>query len=114
MGFNDKPQEDDLEKSWDQSVWDLVACIPKGNVTTYGQLARMLGFPRRARHVGFALGHLPEKSDIPWQRVINSSGRISFPEHTPRFHYQKQLLESEGVTFSPAGRISLRQFGWQP
>lgn len=103
-----------MEQSWDDRVWELVACIPKGQVATYGQLARILGFPRRARHVGFALGHLQEGSNVPWQRVINSQGRISFPEHSPRYHYQRLLLEEEGVVFSEKGRINLRQFGWQP
>lgn len=103
-----------LDNGWDDRVYDLVDCIPKGKVATYGQLARMLGHPRRARHVGYALGRTPEAVNIPWQRVINAQGRISFPPDSPRYHYQYQLLEGEGIEFQGNGRINLRIFGWQP
>jgi len=103
-----------LENDWEDRVYHLVECIPKGKVATYGQLARMLGHPRRARHVGYALARTPENRQIPWQRVINAQGRISFPPETPRYHYQYQLLKNEGIEFGKSGRINLRHFGWRP
>jgi len=103
-----------MAPAWDSMVWELVACIPKGKVATYGQLAKMLGFPRRSRHVGFALGNLPEGSPVPWQRVINSQGRISFAEGSLKQFLQRRLLEEEGVDFTVKGAISLKRFGWQP
>ena len=99
---------------WDQRVWELVQQIPPGKVATYGQLAAMLGFPRRSRHVGRALKRSPEGLDLPWYRVLNSSGSISLPLYSEGYHMQRVLLESEGVTFKPNGRLSLKIFQWRP
>ncbi|MFB0536550.1 MAG: MGMT family protein, partial [Anaerolineae bacterium] len=52
-------------------VYRLVSMIPRGKVASYGQIARMLGSPRGARTVGWALHGLPEGTDVPWHRVIN-------------------------------------------
>ncbi|MBT8146233.1 MAG: MGMT family protein, partial [Gammaproteobacteria bacterium] len=56
------------------------------------------------------LKKLPGGSGLPWHRVINSSGRISFPHGSEQYQRQKQLLEAEGVVFVK-GRLSLRSFG---
>lgn len=99
-------------------VWDLVRQVPPGKVTTYGQIARLLGAPEGveertylafgARWVGGAMASCPE--DVPWQRVINSQGEISL---RPGAERQRQLLEEEGVVFSERGRVDLKRFGWQ-
>ncbi|MEE9617532.1 MAG: MGMT family protein, partial [Anaerolineae bacterium] len=60
-----------------ERVYRLVRQVPPGKVTSYGALARMLGRPRAARTIGWALHSLPEGSDVPWHRVINSQGCIS-------------------------------------
>lgn len=73
----------------------------------------MAGFPRRARQVGFALHALPEGSGVPWHRVINAQGRISFPEDSPAYIRQRALLEAEGIEFV-SGSVSLKNFGWPP
>jgi len=99
---------------WDERVRQLVAAIPYGKVATYGQLAAMLGFPRRARHVGFALKRLPEGSGAPWHRVINGRGAISFHPLSAQFHLQKALLEAENVVFRDDDRIDLKVYGWRP
>lgn len=99
--------------SWNQMVWSLVGHIPEGRVTTYGQIAAMLGFPRRARHVGFALNQSPDELPLPWHRVINSRGTISFPPLSSRFLMQKALLEAEGIVFEEQ-RVDLKRFGWRP
>ena len=80
-----------------KSVWSIVAHIPAGCVVTYGQIAAMLGNPRAARTVGWALHSTPDALDIPWHRVINSKGRISTDcgEHSPDL--QRRLLEQENV-----------------
>ncbi len=95
-------------------VWALVARIPEGRVATYGQIAAMLGNPRAARTVGWALHSTPHDVDIPWQRVINSKGRISTDcgEHSPDL--QRLLLEGEGVRFDARGCIDLDEFQWRP
>jgi len=60
-----------------QRVYEIAARIPRGKVVTYGQIAVALGDPRQARTVGWAMRSTPEWLDIPWHRVVNSSGGIS-------------------------------------
>lgn len=62
-----------------QRVWHIVASIPEGYVTTYGEVARLAGSPRAARQVGGVLKRLPEGSTLPWHRVVNRHGDISSP-----------------------------------
>ncbi|CAM2007802.1 methylated-DNA--[protein]-cysteine S-methyltransferase [Acanthopleuribacter pedis] len=100
------------ENSWNERVWQMVAKIPHGRVASYGQIARMLGAPRKARHVGYALAATPKDRTIPWQRVINSRGMISFPVDSHQYRLQKAMLLEEGVVFSDKDRINLRTFGW--
>jgi methylated-DNA-protein-cysteine methyltransferase-like protein len=80
--------------------------VPKGKVTTYGDVAGALGSRRVARQVGFALAALtPKDGTVPWQRVTNSTGRISFRGDLVRADEQRRLLEKEGVRFDDAGRV---------
>lgn len=80
-----------------QEVYRAVKKIPKGKVATYGQIATLISTPRAAQVVGFALRALPKENDVPWQRVINSKGRISI--QNPRWPQSEQarLLEKENV-----------------
>jgi methylated-DNA-protein-cysteine methyltransferase-like protein len=95
-----------------QKIWSTVAMIPKGKIATYGQVARASKLPRQARLVGYALHNLPLGIGVPWQRVINSQGRISFPENSEAFRKQKQLLEKEGILFLK-GKVDLKKYGWK-
>lgn len=98
-------------------VWGSVKRIPRGRVATYGQLAALLGMPRHARQVGYALSATPENMKIPWHRVVNAEGRISLRlKHwdTGSDDLQRILLEAEGVTFDASGRIEMKKFRWQP
>lgn len=88
-------------------VYAVVRTVPAGAVTTYGDVATVLGSPRVARHVGFALAALDDPS-VPWHRVINSRGRISFKGDVGRGRVQRALLEQEGVVFDDAERVDLR------
>src|SRR5262245_28351749 len=99
--------------NFDAAVYRLVALIPPGQVTTYGQIARWLGHPSAARAVGYALHALPAGSDIPWQRVINAAGRVSSRCDSHGEAGQRALLEAEGVQFDAGGSVDLRRFGWQ-
>lgn len=94
-------------------VYALVHQVPCGRVVTYGQVATLLGSPRAARAVGYALRFLPVGSDVPWHRVINHRGEISLrmPAESPRT--QRLRLEAEGITFDAAGRVDLRHYRWQ-
>ena len=98
-------------------VWDLVRRIPVGRVATYGQIAMLLPPPPgvdidayRAfgpRWVGGAMANCPD--DVPWQRVINSQGKIS---ERPGAERQRVLLEEEGVVFVK-DKVDLKKFGWK-
>lgn len=94
-------------------IYEVVRCIPPGKVATYGQVAKMLAQPQAARTVGWAMGAVPEGSDVPWQRVINSRGTISLPPGSPGASLQRALLEDEGVVFDAKGRVNLKVYGWQ-
>ena len=77
-----------------QRVWHIVASIPEGYVTTYGEVARLAGSPRAARQVGGVLKRLPEGSTLPWHRVVNRHGDISLTG--PDLQRQRQALLAEG------------------
>lgn len=96
--------------SWDP-VYRLVKRIPRGHVTTYGELARRLRFRGGARAVGYAMAACPSGRGIPWHRVIGAGGRLIIRE--PYGSLQRRLLESEGVTIEGA-RIDMRRYAWQP
>jgi methylated-DNA-protein-cysteine methyltransferase-like protein len=93
-------------------IWAAVTEIPPGRVASYGQVAEWVGLPGRARLVGKAMKELPERSTIPWYRVLGAGGRISLEGEAGRL--QRELLEAEGVRFTPAGRVDLETSGWKP
>jgi methylated-DNA-protein-cysteine methyltransferase-like protein len=93
-----------------QQVYELVAQIPAGKVATYGQIAAILGNPRAARTVGWALHSLPRGSNLPWQRVVNARGEISTGKTEALPSLQQILLETEGIEFSAANRVDLERF----
>ena len=97
-----------------QKIWAVVRRIPRGQVATYGQVASLAGLPGHARQAGYAMHALPEGSDVPWQRVINARGEVSPRAEAGPEHYQRFLLEEEGVVFDARGRVSLRQYRWEP
>ena len=100
--------------SFFDQVYAVVRQIPSGKVASYGQIAALLGHPRAARTVGWALAALREQQeqDVPWQRVINAQGRVSIRnlEHAPE--EQQMLLEAEGVEFNERGTIDWKRYGW--
>lgn len=85
--------------------------IPRGKVCTYGDVADVAGLPRRARLVGTVLRQTPASRGLPWYRVINASGRISFPAGSDSHVRQRKQLEAEGVDFA-GGRVDLQRYGW--
>jgi len=91
----------------------IVRTVPKGKVVTYGQVAKLAGFPRLARQVGYAMAALPEGSKVPWQRVINAQGRCSQADRGDRLE-QIAILKQEGVTANAEGVIDLNRYRWVP
>jgi methylated-DNA-protein-cysteine methyltransferase-like protein len=104
----------DLSSQRYRQIWRVVERIPPGRVATYGQVAALAGFPGQARQVGYALHALAEGSEVPWQRVINARGEVSRRAEEGWEHYQRHLLEEEGVIFDEAGRVDLASFRWNP
>jgi methylated-DNA-protein-cysteine methyltransferase-like protein len=101
-----------LVKTFTERVYDVVRCIPHGQVVSYGGVAALLGQPRAARGVGQALHALPDGSDVPWWRVINRNGEISIRGVPHGAQLQRTLLRGEGVRFDRRGRIDWKRFGW--
>ena len=116
MGFTSPPNP----TQYNQQVWALVRQIPAGKVATYGTIAGLIPPPQNmnlvdyrgwgARWVGGAMARCP--ADVPWQRVVNSQGKISLKRGGP-YERQQGLLQEEGVVFGPGGRIDLERFGWE-
>ncbi|HVP40258.1 MAG TPA: MGMT family protein [Candidatus Saccharimonadales bacterium] len=114
MAFTSPPDP----AAFDARVYRVVCAIPPGRVMTYGQIAELVGRPAgvaartyagvAARWVGAAMARAPDF--VPWQRVINSQGRIS-PRPGRGPDEQRRLLEAEGVEFSARGRVDLERFG---
>jgi methylated-DNA-protein-cysteine methyltransferase-like protein len=96
--------------SW-TPVYRLIKKIPRGRVTTYGELARALRLPGGARAVGYAMAATPKGQGIPWQRVIGAGGKIRMPE--PHASLQRRLLESEGVAMN-GNSLDMSLYGWSP
>ena len=113
MQFTSPPNPQEFH----QRVWQLVRRVPRGKVATYGQIALMLPPPDgvdfesyRAfgpRWVGGAMAACPD--DVPWQRIINSQGKISERPGAPK---QRQLLEEEGIEFVK-DKVDLKKYGWR-
>ena len=96
-----------------ERIWAVVRRIPAGRVATYGQVARIAGLGGAARLVGYALHALPESNHrVPWQRVINSQGRVSQRGLGGPELVQRRLLEREGVKFDLRERVDLAKYGW--
>lgn len=100
-------------ETFKEAVWQVIAQIPEGKISTYGQVAHLAGFPNLARAVGRTLSQLPEGTKLPWHRVINAQGRISFPADSTAYLEQTNRLENEGIVFLN-GKIRLKQYQWQP
>lgn len=97
-----------------EAIYQALQQVPHGKVVTYGQLARLAGLGRAARLVGSTLRKLPKDSRLPWYRVINAQGKISFPEDHPGYQRQRSRLLKEGVCFGNNGKVDLKVFLWRP
>jgi methylated-DNA-protein-cysteine methyltransferase related protein len=96
-----------------EKIYAVVRRIPAGKVATYGQVAAVAGLAGKARLVGYALFKVQIAGDIPWQRVVNARGEISYsPARDGADHIQKNLLEQEGVEFNKQGKINLQLYRW--
>ena len=96
-----------------ERVWDVVAQIPPGKVTTYGDIAEHLGARSSARTVGWAL-NAAMGSGLPCHRVVNRFGALSGKRYFEGPHVMEERLRSEGITFTDDGHVDLEQHRWTP
>ncbi|HEY7530075.1 MAG TPA: methylated-DNA--[protein]-cysteine S-methyltransferase [Gemmatimonadota bacterium] len=94
-----------------ERVYERVREIPHGRVATYGQIAALLGSPRAARTVGWAMRALTDGSGVPWHRVVDAAGRIRLGSRGGAAALQAALLRREGVHVD-ADAVDLARFGW--
>jgi methylated-DNA-protein-cysteine methyltransferase-like protein len=93
-----------------EGVFDILRQVPYGKVVSYGQIARLLGNPRAAREVGWAMHVCPE--GLPWHRVVLKDGGLTGGEEYKPF--RRKLLEEEGVEFGANDKVDMQRFGWLP
>jgi methylated-DNA-protein-cysteine methyltransferase-like protein len=99
------------QKTLYSRIYSLVKSIPPGKVGTYGQITRSAGLGKNYRVIGYALHRLPDNSDVPWHRVVNRHGKISYaPSRGGYDHLQRILLEQEGIIFDKNNRIPLTKY----
>ena len=91
------------------AILQQIQAIPKSKVSTYGAIAKAVGYPSHARFVGSVLKNLPKESKIPWHRVVNSQGKSSFPVESPAYKKQVERLQDEGVPLLN-GKVSKQFF----
>jgi len=101
---------------WEE-IYAVVRRIPRGRVTTYGAVAQLLGRPRGARQVGYALAALRgTRHDVPWQRVLGARPRsraaVSILDPMGAA-VQEAKLRREGVLLDQRGMVDLLRFGWR-
>lgn len=97
-----------------EKLYQLVEQIPYGKVASYGQLAKILGFPKHARWVGKQLSLLPCDRKIPWHRVVNSKGEVRPRGNNGSDDFQRILLQEEGSLLKQTGRVDMKQFQMTP
>jgi methylated-DNA-protein-cysteine methyltransferase related protein len=96
------------ERRFFERIYQVVEQVPRGQVSTYGDIALIVGGGCDARIVGLAMGDLgPRAAKVPWQRIINRSGGISTQGYN-----QRELLVAEGVEFDEKGKVYLDRFRW--
>jgi methylated-DNA-protein-cysteine methyltransferase-like protein len=97
-----------------EAVCAVIRRIPRGWVATYGQVATMAGMPRRARLVGRVLQRLDPGTKIPWHRVVNAKGEVSYSlSRNGGDILQRRLLEKEGIKFDASNRLDLERCRWR-
>ena len=100
-------------RAFREAVLALVAAIPEGHVVTYGQIARVAGYPRRPRQVGMVLKGLPEDTELPWHRVVNAQGLVPSRGRFWGALVQIQRLREEGLEVAEDGALDLARYQWR-
>lgn len=96
-----------------KKVLKNIAKVPKGKVATYKQIAALSGKPQGSRGVAWILHSCSTTYKLPWHRILNAQGHISFKRNSHNFRQQKKKLEAEGIYLDPAGHLDLKKFQWK-
>ena len=109
-------QDLDLDSGPDfgELVQAIVKKIPKGRLASYGQVAMLVGFPRRPRQVGMVLRGLPETTKLPWHRVVNNKGYVPSKGRWWGAMVQIERIRAEGIEVSSDGTLDLEAHRWKP
>lgn len=103
-----------VEESFFERARDVVRQIPEGRVASYGQVARLMGAPRCARQVGYAMHGSPGVTGgVPCHRVVFADGSLASGFAFGGAGEQRRMLEAEGVRFRPDGRVDMVGFSWE-
>lgn len=102
-----------MQSRFTQDVIQVVSRIPKGKVATYKQIAEICGKAHGSRGVSWILHTSSTKHKLPWHRVINSKGMISFEKGSHNYRKQRKLLEAEGVVLNSIGVVDLQVYRWK-
>lgn len=100
-----------LSSGFRDKVEYLVAQVPSGRVTTYGDLAALAGQANAARIVG-GIAHFGP-TELPWHRVVNRFGGLASGFHGGR-EVQAQLLAQEGITCTKHIVDNFETLRWKP
>ena len=101
--------------SFNEQVYALVRHIPRGKALSYGRVAYLLGVPRGARAVGWAMNALKHGDrGVPWHRVVNAQGRVSIKGSPEAAAEQRARLEAEGIAFDARGYLDMDRCLWKP
>lgn len=95
-------------------VYEVVRCVPKGRVTSYGAIAKYLGAARSARMVGWAMNVSHGKEDVPAHRVVNRKGLLTGKFHFDGTNLMQQLLENEGIPVENNQVVDFNKYFWDP
>lgn len=98
-------------RNFTEKVIFIIKNIPEGKVISYGQVAALAGNYKAARQVAWILKKFSDRESLPWNRVVNSKGKISMPPHRGGI-VQKGMLENEGVVLIKKGTIIETKYFW--
>ena len=96
-------QPNQKTRAFCEMVYETIASVPKGKVTTYKDIAQVIGYPGYARQVAKCLSTLAQRNDsnkykgLPWHRVMRSNMKLAFPPASPPYNLQMQKLQDDGV-----------------
>ncbi len=101
-----------MEQGFFEKVYSIVSSIPRGNVLSYGDVARLAGNPKMSRQVGWALHCNPRPGEVPCHRVVFKNGSVCTGFAFGGPEVQVALLKEEGVEVENF-KINMKKYRWE-